>query len=160
MSSTTRLPRRIAAAAAVALLPVLMLWAVPAAHGDDVPPPIPTPAPRPGGGTVNTDGTKAWEKSHQAVIRVWASEIAKDPITVILDTSDGTAIAPEDYRPIRGKIVTIPAGSSFVDVPIALVDDDKVEPDEFFTVTISKPSWGRIGNGTATVVIHDGGPPR
>jgi hypothetical protein len=78
---------------------------------------------------------------------------------VLLSTADGTAIAPDDYTAIRDQVVTIPAGASRVEVPLAIRSDAVVEPDEWFSVTISKPSAGRIGKGTAFVVIQDGSPP-
>jgi hypothetical protein len=157
MSPKRRLGRRLAAAAATVVLPAAGLFAAPTAgYGccDE---------PKPRGPIINTDGTICWEKGgpggRRQFVVVYASEVAKDPITVIFNTVDGTAVAPDDYTAIKGQRVTIPAGASSVEVPLDIKSDNITEPDEVFYVTISKPSVGQIGKGRGTVIIKDGGPP-
>ena len=114
----------------------------------------------PSGVVVTADGTICWEKGGgKPAVTVHLSEVAKDPVTVVVDTVDGTAVAPEDYAAIKGLVVTIPAGASSVQVPLAIVDDGVVEPDEWFFVSLSRPSVGQIGKNPATVIIKDGAPP-
>jgi hypothetical protein len=155
MISKRRLRRRLAAAAVTVALPVAGLVAVaPPSYGDEEPKkPI-----------IKADGTICWEKRRPGAPRPYVvvslSEVAKDPITVLFDTRDGTAVAPDDYTAIKQLKVTIPAGATSVEVPLDIVDDNVREPDEWFTVTISRPSSGSIGKGTAAVIIKDGGPPK
>jgi hypothetical protein len=156
MSPKRRLRRRLAAAAAILMLPAAALVAPPPSYGDGDPPPPKRPI-------INTDGTICWEKRRpgdpRPMVVVSLSEVAKDPITVLFDTADGTAVAPDDYTAIRHLKVTIPAGATSVEVPLDIKADNVTEPDEWFTVTISRPTAGTIGKGTAVVVIKDGGPP-
>jgi hypothetical protein len=161
MSSNSGVRRRLAA---IVVLAALTLFAAPPwSYGDEPPPPPPVPTPVPGpnrpGPKIGINGTECWEKGSQPSVHVYLSEVAKDPITIVFDTADGTAVAPDDYAAIKGRIVTIPAGSSGVDVALDIVADGITEPDERFTVSISKPSIGEIDKGTATVIIHDGGRP-
>jgi hypothetical protein len=44
-------------------------------------------------------------------------------------------------------------------VPLGIASDDLVEPDEWFFVSLSKPSAGQIGKNPATVTIKDGAEP-
>jgi hypothetical protein len=80
------------------------------------------------------------------------------PVTVLLTTQDGTAVAPHDYAAIDAE-VTVPAGELTAEVPIDLVADRIEEPEEWFLVTVSSPSVGGIGTGQALVTIVDGSPP-
>jgi hypothetical protein len=149
MSTRRRLRRTLAAVAATIALPVATVVAPAAAHAD-------------GGIVVSTDGTICWEKGgtgNRPTVIVRLSEIAKDPVTVVLDTVNGTAVAPDDYVAISGLLVTVPAGASSVQVPLDIVADAVVEPDEWFFVSLSKPSVGQIGKNPATVIIKDGAPP-
>lgn len=152
MSTRRRLRRTLAAVAATIALPVATVVAPAAAHADG----------GPGGIVVSTDGTICWEKGgagNRPTVIVRLSEIAKDPVTVVLDTVNGTAVAPDDYVAISGLLVTVPAGASSVQVPLDIVADAVVEPDEWFFVSLSKPSVGQIGKNPATVIIKDGAPP-
>jgi hypothetical protein len=154
MNPNRRPLRRFAVAAAAVALPAsaIFLGQTASYAGDE-----------PGGPVFSTEGTICWEKgqtpTQRPVVTVYLNDVTKDPVSVVLDTADGTAIAPDDYAAIRGQVVTIPAGASRVEVPLTIRPDAVVEPNEWFSVTISKPSAGRIGKGTATVVIQDGSPP-
>ena len=152
MSTRRRLRRTLAAVAATIALPVAAAVAPTAAHAGG----------GPSGIVVHADGTICWEKGgrgNRPTVIVRLSEIAKDPVTVVLDTIDGTAVAPDDYAAIKSRLVTVPAGASSVQVPLDIVADGVVEPDEWFFVSLSKPSVGQIGKNPATVIIKDGAPP-
>lgn len=153
-----------------ASLPVVLLglWSVGGyADTTDDPSPAPSPteapppAPSPGGPVIEPQGTVAWEKSKckQKNPLVTLSRPVDVPVTVLVDTADGTAVAPGDYLPIRALKVTVPAGSLSAEIPVTIVADDIVEPDEYFTVRISSPSAGQIGKDTAVVTIKDGEQP-
>lgn len=78
------------------------------------------------------------------------------PITFSVSTVDGTATAPADYAAVDRR-VTIPAGATGVDIPLRIAADGEPEPEEWFLVTISAPSVGKIGVGTAVVTVRDAG---
>lgn len=155
MNLKVSLPRRLVVGAVTLSLPALAVFAAPAAALGC--------CGNPSGVIVNTDGTICWEKgstpAERPVVVVSMPTVAKDPVSVLLSTTDGTAVAPADYAAIKGLKVVIPAGVLRVEVPLDIRADGVTEPDEFFTVTISQPSTGQIGKGTAFVVIRDGSPP-
>ena len=67
----------------------------------------------------------------------------------------GTASPPSDC-PALGTTVTIPAGATFVDLPVIPVDDGTVELDEDLKLTlISAPTGKIIAPSTATITILD-----
>jgi hypothetical protein len=122
---------------------------------------------------------QAGDDSHEDVIiyinsqpRGWEQPNPDDPCRVLIELSapvaeewsvlvttiDGTAVAPGDYLAIAER-VAVPAGGRSVAVPIELVADRLVEPPEWFTVEISEPSFGRIGNDRVEIMIEDGAPP-
>ena len=76
-------------------------------------------------------------------------------VTVVLDSSDGTATSPVDYSAQAGIIVTIPAGSISATVPIPTAADAFFEGNEAFTVTLSSPTGATLGDPAATVTITD-----
>jgi hypothetical protein len=70
----------------------------------------------------------------------------------------GTASAPADYAPL-GTSVTIPAGVTFVDLPVTAVDDQAFEHDETVVLTlISAPGSKIVSPDTATITITDNNP--
>ncbi|HYG24106.1 MAG TPA: Calx-beta domain-containing protein, partial [Verrucomicrobiae bacterium] len=76
----------------------------------------------------------------------------------ILVQVTGTASAPSDYTPI-GTNVVIPAGLTFVDVPVAAADDGTVELDETVVFTLIGASGCRIAAPrSATLQIIDNDP--
>ncbi|MFI6761646.1 Calx-beta domain-containing protein [Micromonospora sp. NPDC050417] len=121
---------------------------------------------------VSVNGTICWEqipadvpattaeRGGTAIVTVTLSQPLKEPVTVLFRTTDGTAVAPDDYIAIGQRRVTIPAGAKGVEVPVQIQADNRREPDEWFGVTISDPSTGTIGQGRAEVVIKDGAPPK
>ena len=79
--------------------------------------------------------------------------------TVSYATSDGTAVAGEDYRASAGVLTFAPGGSSRT-LPVSLVDDGKDEPAETFAMTLSSATNATIDIGTAdgTIIDNDGAP--
>ncbi|TAK98470.1 MAG: hypothetical protein EPO07_12005, partial [Verrucomicrobia bacterium] len=70
----------------------------------------------------------------------------------------GTAAAPGDYAPL-GTSVIIPAGATFVDLPVVPVNDASVELDQTVHLTlISAPGGKIIAPNSATVTISDDDP--
>lgn len=77
---------------------------------------------------------------------------AGSDVTVSYATADGTAKAGKDYDATSGT-VTIPAGSTSATVPVTVLSDLVREADETLSLTISAPSYGTLGDATATGTI-------
>ena len=82
------------------------------------------------------------------------------PVTVSYATANGSAVAPGDYLPASGR-VTIAAGERTVMIPLSIVGDATVEPDEALSVNLTDPTGAAItpGAGSAPIIIRndDGG---
>src|SRR4029453_6638545 len=76
---------------------------------------------------------------------------------VTYTTINGTATAPSDYRAVTTRSVTIAGGDDSATVPVTVVDDQRNEEDETFTVkaTAVSPPEGGIADDTGTVTITD-----
>ncbi len=83
---------------------------------------------------------------------VTLSRTAQHAVRVHYATSDGTAIAGEDYTATVGTL-TFPPGVTTQTVEISLIDDAVDEGHETFTLTLSNPDGARIGDGEATGTI-------
>ncbi|NOS68533.1 MAG: PKD domain-containing protein [Verrucomicrobia bacterium] len=70
----------------------------------------------------------------------------------------GTASAPTDYASV-GTNATIPAGATFVDLPVTPVNDLTVEPAETVKITLlSAPGSKLVAPNVATITITDNDP--
>jgi parallel beta-helix repeat protein len=80
-------------------------------------------------------------------------------VTVSFATADGTATAGSDYTPANGT-VTFPPGTTSQPLPVAVLGDVLVEPDETLAVNLSSPVNGTIadGQGVGTIGDDDTGP--
>ncbi|MFM9032989.1 MAG: Calx-beta domain-containing protein [Mycobacterium sp.] len=79
------------------------------------------------------------------------------PVTVSFATANGTAIAGQDYTAAAGT-VTFSAGQISRQISVDVTGDRVVEPNETFTVSLSKPTGARLGTvatATATIVNDD-----
>ena len=75
--------------------------------------------------------------------------------SVSYQTTDGTAIAGQDYTTANGTI-NIPAGNSSDNITISLTDDTDIEIGETFSVILSNPTNATLGAiTTAQVTIAD-----
>ncbi len=79
------------------------------------------------------------------------------PVSVSYATSDGTAVAGEDYEAASGSL-TIAAGTARKTIRVAPLDDDREEPTETFVVTLSAPAGATLSDaeGTGTIADDDG----
>jgi hypothetical protein len=75
-------------------------------------------------------------------------------------SADGTAtLADNDYVAASG-MVTIPAGLTSGSITVNVTGDTKYEADEAFTVTLSAPSGGALGNASSSATVtNDDLPP-
>lgn len=96
---------------------------------------------------------------HEAVgtvnMQVFLDYASNTDTTIIVSTTDGTAISPDDYI-ATNVTVTIPQGSLSTTVAIPIIDDSIAETTEDFTVSATVTS-GNTSNTTAqgTVAIYD-----
>lgn len=81
-----------------------------------------------------------------------------------METIDGTALAGEDYKPIK-QLVTFAPQESIKDVFVEIVDDDVWEPDEFFYVRLLHDPVdsnaedfviGKVAINQVTIINDDG----
>ena len=87
-------------------------------------------------------------------VPVTLSTASTKAVSVHFATSDGTATAPGDYVTSTGT-VTFQPGETAKAVPVSIVGDTTVEPNETFTVTLSSPVNATIAGGAATVTINN-----
>ncbi len=83
--------------------------------------------------TATTDGAEPDTDGSFTIARSGPTDL---PVEVDLDVTGGTAISGADHAPIA-TTVTIPAGSTQVVVPVAVLDDAIVEPTETVEITIT-----------------------
>ena len=82
-----------------------------------------------------------------------SAESASD-VTVSYATSDGTAVAGDDYEAASG-ILTFAAGETERDIEVAVLDDKVEEPHESLTLTLSDPVNAVLGDAVAKGTILD-----
>jgi hypothetical protein len=102
---------------------------------------------------VETDGDTAF------LFTVSLSTALAESATVQYATSDGTAtVADNDYLPTSGTLTFAP-GQTLAVVTVTVKGDQKVEPDETFTLTLSNPSNNTVlsspSSAIATIVNDD-----
>ena len=92
-------------------------------------------------GTVSADFT------------ITLSHASDQAVSVTYETADGTAtISDDDYATATGT-ANIPGGSMTAPVSVTVNGDVRCEPNETFTVTLSAPSGGTIGDGSGQGTI-------
>lgn len=78
-------------------------------------------------------------------------------VTVNVTTSDGSAVAGQDYQARSAPGLVIPAGQTRLAFAVQVLGDTTSEADETFNVTLSSPSSATLGNptGIGTIVNDD-----
>ena len=110
---------------------------------------------------VTIGDASAAESAAAIMFEVKLSAGSPRQVTVSYDTEDGTAKAGEDYTEANGTL-TFAAMVELATISISLRDDRLDEEDETFTVRLSDPMYGRLGDTgiTATgTIIDDDDPP-
>ena len=113
------------------------------------------PSSLPGNVTVSFTRTRyeASEGDEAVQFGVRLSKAASQDAVVEYATSSGTARAGEDYEVTTGSL-TIPAGATRRTIRVPIIDDDVVEEEETFTITL-RNSNATIESGEATGAIAD-----
>ncbi len=93
------------------------------------------------------------------VFTISASEASDSAITLTYATSDGTAIAGNDYTETSDSVV-IPAGSTSATITIPVIGDTVYEGDETLTLTLTAATGATLANATATgTILNDDNEP-
>ena len=85
--------------------------------------------------------------SEDAVFTVRLSTPSTRAVTVVVQTSDGTAMASADYTAVGPITLTFAPGVTSQTVAVPVLGDIADEPNETFTVTLSGASNATIGTG-------------
>jgi len=75
--------------------------------------------------------------------------VRSDPdqwLSVDYTTRNGTAEAGNDYLAVSGKLVLYPGENEAV-IPVEIVGDNLIEPDEYFYMDVTNPVGGSFGTG-------------
>ena len=106
--------------------------------------------------TLSINDITVNENAGTADLTISLSGPSQTATTVVVNTSNGTAVSGSDYQSITSFTVTIPAGQTSVTLPISILDDTISEPTESFNVVMSSPSSNAtIADPTGTVTILD-----
>ena len=103
------------------------------------------------GDATTTEGNAG---DHDAVVDVTLSAPAASTATVDWATSNGSAVAPEDFASGSGT-VTFAAGETSKQIRVPVHGDQVWEPDESLGVVLSAPTGASLGTSTATVTISN-----
>ena len=110
---------------------------------------------------IGADAVSVAEAAGTVSLMVELSTTSSSDIRVMLETSDGTAMAGSDYTALSGgsAMVTFAANTTGAalrqTVSVAISNDDVDENDETFTVSLGTLPDGVSGGGTVTVTITD-----
>ena len=88
---------------------------------------------------IYIDGEDVDEDAGTASFRVALSHASSQTVAVTVITSDGTATSGSDYGAVNRR-VTFGRGQTTETVSVPITDDTRDEPDETFTLQMSKPS--------------------
>ncbi|MDQ4122259.1 MAG: carboxypeptidase regulatory-like domain-containing protein [Acidobacteriota bacterium] len=87
-----------------------------------------------------------------AIVTVNRIGSANDTITVDYATSNGTAIAGQDYTPASGTL-TFLNGETTKTFSVSVTNETKYEPEETFNVSLSNPTGGALLLSPSSAVI-------
>ena len=109
--------------------------------------------------SLSVEDVSAAEGSGSASFTISLSAESGKVLTVAYATADGSATAPDDYTGAQGTLVFMP-GQSSKTVDVALNDDDLVEADETFTLTLANAVNALLGDaqGLGTITDDDTAP--
>ena len=79
---------------------------------------------------------------------------SEQTVTVSYATSDGTAVAGEDYEAVSGMLTFAP-GKSVLTVFVSVLDDALYEPEEHFSLELSSPANATLAVRSVTGTIID-----
>ena len=100
------------------------------------------------------------EDDSQAALSVELSQTSADTVTVDYATSDGSALAGDDYTATSGTL-TFATGETVKAIIVPILDDAVYEPTQQFDVTLSNPTGATLPTypGAAINIRDDESPP-
>ena len=104
--------------------------------------------------SVSLRGDEVEESAGTLSFEVSLSAMSGKTVSVDYATSDGTAMADTDYRPIEDTL-TFEPGEVRKTVEVDIVDDTVYESTEWFTLALTNGRNGRLSGGPARGVIQD-----
>jgi Zn-dependent metalloprotease len=104
--------------------------------------------------SVSMSDASGAEASGALTFTILLSSAAVGPVTLTVETVDGSAGHGNDYTRTAGTVV-IPAGAIGVLVQVPIKDDKVPEGDESFTFRITGATGATIGDGEGTGTIVD-----
>ena len=107
--------------------------------------------------TVSVSDAEVSEDGAWMDFTVSLSQGSRERVTVRVHTSSGTATSGADFRAVS-RTLTFPANDRTpLSVRVFVHDDEELEPDEVFAVTLTNPVGATLGDATATGTIRDDG---
>jgi CSLREA domain-containing protein len=91
------------------------------------------------------------ESDGTAQVQVIRTGSDENPVSVDFATSDGTARAGGDYKPVSGTLL-FGIGERAKTINIPIIDDNVVEPDETVNLDLGNPVGARLGSITHAVL--------
>ena len=82
------------------------------------------------------------------------SKVSGDAVTVVYATSDLSATAGSDYVAAVGSL-RIPAGATTASIPVSVIGDRLIEPDETVALEITNVFGATSGSGGTGTILND-----
>lgn len=118
------------------------------------PPPVTTVSVNPASRTEGTAPLPNGAKFTKMVFRVSLNHSTSSDVNVTLQTVDGTANAPTDYK-TRTQTITIPAGERTATFKVSVVPDSSCEGTEYFYAQITAADVGMAQNSATGTIFDD-----
>jgi hypothetical protein len=99
----------------------------------------------------STDTLGVNEGDGQIELTVEIEPSADTEVSVRVQTAGDVAASGADFWPVD-EVLTFPPGQTSLPIVIDIVDDFSYEPEESFSVSISEPSGGVLGEPTAATI--------
>ncbi|MDX2216711.1 MAG: pre-peptidase C-terminal domain-containing protein [Oculatellaceae cyanobacterium bins.114] len=110
-----------------------------------------------GGSTISVSNVSVSERdagTTTVAVDVTLSATHTTPVTVSYQTVAGTAAANTDFTPTSGTLTFAP-GETTKAIAVNVINDTLDEFDETFSVVLSNPINGTLGNSQAQIIILD-----
>lgn len=103
---------------------------------------------------INVAGDDAAEGESEVTFLVTLAEATPRTVTVDFATADGSAVAGADYQTTQGTLSFEP-GETAKSISVPLLDDERYEDRETFTLALSNPEGGELAAASAIASIED-----
>jgi hypothetical protein len=90
---------------------------------------------------------------HDIKLSATLNHATTSDVTFTYKTQNGTAVGGSDFNDVQGTLVTIPAGSLSVDLPVTILGDLRFEFNEDLYVEIDGATNASLGNQIGEIVL-------